>query len=1314
MKLLKRYCSLLLAMMMLLGASFIAEAAETTPYKQHNLPGQIKFVDFDLGGPGVGHSRMAGQKESYALDYREDATLNFYNSGPGWHMGSMAPMWYVYTVNATKAGTYDVYASAAAMWDPTFGITVDGVFMGEGPVEASGDWGTFLSRKVATIELTAGQHVIRVDHTGVSGNIFDLNFEYMGEASKVDLAPTEGPYRHHYLPTKIQAEDYDVDNNYSLDGENNGGAKYREKAPMDLTTEKFEEQNDEGVWTLFEKTYLSMKPGEFVTYTVDVENAGAYALAINAIKNSSVTAYLDDVMLAVADVPGCTYREAQEVANVWLPKGEHKLKLVCHEKSASIDYMNFLETGKDSYLLEDLGKEDEKEETTEVKVLDNVYKDIYVAPNGSDENDGSKEAPFATWQRANEEVAKLNADMTGHIVVHFAGGNYPISEKMSMDEKISGRNGYKVIYKGDDLLNPPVFNGGTKIEGWQPQDGSPIWVADASNVEDTRNLYVNEYPAALAKSRYRYQPSDLYVINGSRYDSDGFIVSTTNFPKSFTHPEDMMIVWPILWTTSRTPVDDVYFGENTATFKMQQPQWTCATSLGGMGHLNVDPSDAFILENAIELLDEPGEFFFDKYEKKIYYYPYNEEDMTTANTWVSTTEGLLNMSGSSLQKKVQNVEFNNLKFQYGAWNEVSAIGLKENQTDQMYVASTIDAVWHNEIMKPAQITIENAEYIDIKNCEFVNLGSNCLNMTNGILNANVVGNLFRDSAATGLVVGNWNHKIELADDQQRCEYITVSNNVFHRVAYEHTGSAAMAVYYPAHVWVTHNDIRDVPYTGISVGWGWGMWNPEEVRDIHVLSNYIENVTSQNHDGAHIYTLGRMQETTIKYNHCVEAGDYRGGIYLDECSADILAEENVIQRAANPLFWRAGVKLRRNIALNNYIDTEFSGFSAEAGVVDDENYFNEEIGTVHVLDGQWPARAQEIMAQAGVEEQYSHLLKEAAYPDWRVFTWEYNADGAFQVGVIPDVNRWVLGQEYDDFFEISHDVPAVYPGGHLGETKPGEWVSFDVHVEDEGNYKLSIRASDGWTGGADCTAKLTLDGEVIADEFLIPRGGWDLKNIEVGNVYLTEGDHVFKMEVQGNDWMIGGFLFDNGKILPDDPSYDECQLVDQETFVKRFAEGFQDIDGHWAYYYIKDMVDAGYIKGYDEYTFAPDDNVTLHQACMLALRVLGKTSSDEGWQERAAELGMLSSAWEADAPVSRERFTDIVMKAYTSKKGTYTITVGNDYYADSNEIQEAYQQPVFGANDLGFIEGYEDGTFRPQNTLTRAEAVTILLRLANAL
>ena len=1306
MKLLKKSFCLLLALMMIFGFSIIAEAEEATPFKQHNLPGTINMADFDLGGPGVGHSRMNGQPESYAQKYRDDATLNFYTS-PVLHMGSMPPMWYQYTVNVTKAGTYDIYASAAAMYSPTFIVSVDGVVMGEGSVPGSGNWSNFWSAKVASADMTVGKHVITLEHKGAGANIYELRFEYMGEPSKIDLAPTNGAYRFHYLPTRIQAEDYDVDNFYSLDGENVGG-EYRKDDAMDTATDEYDEQHPDGYWETFERTTLNLKPKEFVTYTVQVENAGAYSLQFNATKNSTVTAYLNDVELGMADFTATNFRDTYESTTVWLEKGEYKLKLVCPEKSAAIDYIDFVETDKESYTLEDL-KQPVVEDGAEEKLLANVYKNIYVAPNGSDENDGSKEAPFATWQRANEEVAKLNADMDGDIVVHFASGNYPITEEVNMDEKINGRNGYKVIYKGDDLTNPPVFNGGKQITGWEQQADSPIWVADASHLEleYLRHLYINEFPAVQARSRYQYAMNSLYEIDGSNYSSDGVVISVTNFPKEFTNPEDVMLVFPVLWTTQRLPVDSIVNDGKNVTFKMQQPEWATGTSLVA-SHLQIDPSDVFTIENAFELLDEPGEFYYNKVTKKIYYYPYEQEDMTTADVWAPVTENLVTMKGSTMQNKVANVEWNNLTFRYGAYNEYSKTGSTENQTDEIIVASTKDAVWYKQLMKPANITINYAEYIDIKNCDFSCMGKNAVNMDNGIKNANVIGNVFRDNAATGLVVGSHKHKVELPSDQERCEYITVANNVFHRDAYEQNGCAALAVYYPAHCTVTHNDVRDVPYTGISVGWGWGAWNPPEVQDIHVTHNYIENVTSRNHDGAHIYTLGRMNDSTIAYNHCVKSGDSRGGIYLDEASAGITVKANVVQRATNPLFVRSGAIIRDILATGNYIDTESTGFSAETA----DSHRNRIEDTHVILDGKWPAEAQQIMAEAGVEAQYNNLLKEVAYPKWRVFAWDRYADNLYSTGEVLDINRWVLAQEYDDFFEISHEKPTVYAGGHLGDTKPGEWVSFNVDIKDEGNYKLSIRASDGWTGGADCTQGVYIDDEVIVQDFLLERGSWALKEYEIGTVYLTEGQHTVKLEVRGNDSMVGGFKLDNGKIQEDDPNYDEGKIIDQATLLARYEDGFQDIDNHWAYYNILDMTDAGYIKGYDAKTFGPDDNVTLHQACMLTLRVMNDTSDDTNWKEQAAKLGMLTSVNEPDVQISRERFIDIVMKAYKQVVGSYTIVVDHEYCTDANAISEQYRHAIYGAIDQELIEGYEDGTFRPANTLSRAEATTVLYRFTD--
>ncbi len=1310
MKLLKKYCALLLAMMMLLGASFVAEAAEATPFKKHVLPGRINFADFDLGGPGVGHSRMNGQPEQWAAKYRDDATLNFYTS-PVLHMGSMPPMWYQYTVEVTKEGSYDVYASMAAMYNTPMAIYVDGVFACQGEMNASGNWTNFWSTKIGTIELTPGTHVIKAEHTGAGANIYELTFEYMGQKSKINLAPTEGAYRFHYLPTRIEAEDYDVDNYYSLDGTNNGNGKYREKDAMDISYEETAEQNADGVWEYFDRTYLALKKNEFVTYSVTVENEGAYALQVNAVKNSTLTASINGIELTVADVAACNYRDAQEVATVWLPKGEYDLKILCHDKTASIDYIKLVDTDTESYHLNDFQQDvEEEEESDEVKLLASVYKNIYVAPNGSDENDGSKEAPFQTWERANEEVAKISADMTGDIVVHFAGGNYPVMTEIQMDEKISGRNGYKVIYKGDDLLNPPVMNGGKQITGWEKQENSPIWVADASHLgtEYVRHLYINEFPAVQARSRYQYAMNNLYKEPGSKYNSDGFQISVTNFPKEFTNPEDVMIVWPVLWTTQRTPVDSIVNDGKMVTFKMHQPVWATATTLVA-SHLQIDPSDVFTIENAFELLDEPGEFYYNKVTKKIYYYPYDQEDMTTADVWAPVNDSLLTMKGSTMLSKVKNVEFNNITFKYGAYNKMSEEGVVENQTDELIVASTDDAIWYRELMKEANVTINFAEYIDIKNCEFSCLGANGLNLDNGVHFTNVVGNLFIDIASTALVAGDHSHKETLPDGEERCDNIYIANNVIRRAAYEQCGSAGVAIYYIADTIFTHNDLRDVPYSGVSVGWGWGVWRPAEVKNIHVTHNYIENVTHRNHDGAHVYTLGWMPGSTINYNHLVDAGDWRGGIYLDQCSAYLTAEGNVIQRAESPLYFRSGALLRWNKAINNYIDNEHSGFSAEYGIIGDDVFENEEINTVKVLDGNWPEPAQKVMAEAGVEAQYQYMLQEAEYPEWRVIAWDRYANNQYNTGEVLDTDRWVLAEEYDDFHEITHAKPTVYIGGHLGDTSPGEWVSFNVDIKEEGNYKLFIRASDGWTGGPECTQGIYIDGEVYVQDFLITRGSWALSEFEVGTVYLTKGEHVLKVEVRGNDSMVGGFKLDSGKVAKDDPNYDEGKIINQKALLEQFEKGFQDIDGHWAYYTILSMTDAGFIKGYDAKTFGPDNDVTLHQACMITLRTLNNSPSDEGWKEQAVELGMLTSVNEPDSLVSRERFADIVMKAYKAKRGNYTIVVDKEYCNDMDAISAQYRNAVFGACELELINGYEDGAFRPHNTLTRAEATAVLYR-----
>lgn len=770
------------------------------------------------------------------------------------------------------------------------------------------------------------------------------------------------------------------------------------------------------------------------------------------------------------------------------------------------------------------------------------YAEIYVSPTGNDANSGSIDAPVATLKRANELVAGLTANMNDDILVHFAGGNYPVTTMMKMDQSVSGKNGYRVIYKGDDPNNPPVFNAGTKVSGWEKQTDSPIWVAPASDITATRTLYVNDNPATLARSRYLYQPGGLYNKTGSTYASDGFEISNTNFPKITTNPQDVMICWPILWTLSRTPVANITIDDSMTTFEMKQPQWATHTTMG-YEHLKIGTGRQFYIENALELLDEPGEFYFDKTNKKMYYYPYEEEDMTKAEVYAGTTEKMLQVSGSSLTNKISNVEFNNLTFKYSALNAISKNGVKFNQTDHEWYCNTANAAGYVDRMFPAQITINRADSIIIKNCDFACLGSNGINMDNAVTNATIVGNTFRDISGTALVVGHFLHTNTLSSTQERVANVEVANNLIHRVANEYTGCAAVAIYYAKNVNMHHNDIKDVPYTGITVGWGWGA-DVAECRDIKVTHNRIENVTHKTEDGAHIYTLSRMENTHISNNYLINAGDYRGGIYLDQGSEAITMENNVVTDSITMIFARTQVDITGCVARNNYVDNENDGCDDSVCT---------EIGTVRVTDGNWPEAAKAIMREAGLQDSYKHLLDKNQQPEWRVLAYDRAPEVAFESTEIADVNRWIIAKEYDRFNEINYEVPSVYPGGEVGDTKPGEWLEFDIYVPETGTYTLSLRASDGNTSGATCTAKLDLDGTALETAFVIPRTGWSLVDYVVGEYTLTKGPHTFRITVQGLDWMIGGFQFDNGKSLPNSSDYDEGVIITQDTLLNRYGK-----------------------------------------------------------------------------------------------------------------------------------------------------------------
>ena len=116
---------------------------------------------------------------------------------------------------------------------------------------------------------------------------------------------------------------------------------------------------------------------------------------------------------------------------------------------------------------------------------------------------------------------------------------------------------------------------------------------------------------------------------------------------------------------------------------------------------------------------------------------------------------------------------------------------------------------------------------------------------------------------------------------------------------------AVFVGYTASSTIADNDIADVPYSGISVGWGWGEVDPTAARSNVVRGNHLTRVMQRRSDGGAIYTLGAQPGTIIEGNVVRGAIGWPGGIYLDEGSRGIVVGDNDIADVPLSFFDHSG-------------------------------------------------------------------------------------------------------------------------------------------------------------------------------------------------------------------------------------------------------------------------------------------------------------------------------------------------------------------------------------------------------------------------
>lgn len=179
-------------------------------------------------------------------------------------------------------------------------------------------------------------------------------------------------------------------------------------------------------------------------------------------------------------------------------------------------------------------------------------------------------------------------------------------------------------------------------------------------------------------------------------------------------------------------------------------------------------------------------------------------------------------------------------------------------------------------------------------------------------------------------------------------------------------------------------------------------------------------------------------------------------------------------------------------------------------------------------------------------------------------------------------------------------------------------------------------------------------------------------------------------------------------------------------------GFKDVaSNHWAYSYVTELSQKGIISGYDDNTFRPNNSVTREEFVKMIVGASGLYKADaqceftdvpqNAWyypyvaSAYVNEIvsGVTDTEFGVGSNITRQDVAVIAARILKRFKDNVTIPESTTL-TDIDTVSDYATDSVKLLNGMGIINGYDDGSFMPKNTLTRAEAATIICKLINSL
>lgn len=525
--------------------------------------------------------------------------------------------------------------------------------------------------------------------------------------------------------------------------------------------------------------------------------------------------------------------------------------------------------------------------------------EIFVSPSGPDSGDGSPDAPFSSCARARDAVRAALAAGARDVRVHLATGVYRLEETLALDAR----------------------------------DGSPHgsvrWIGEAGR-NAISGAQIAPQPEVLEDGRWRIALPGLgcrqLVVNGRRAlparwpetgafrkiaawlpDTKEILIEAPALPKGAGSEIELVVF--MAWAEAIVKLESVtrtdapeYDWTSPLRLKLREPE---ASILFRRSFPIKKNSLPFFWQFDPVLVTRPGEWSPEPGGAFAIYQPRPGETPAEALIEIPVLETLLDLCGMA-DSPIVNVKFEGIAFTGTTWRKPSSSGVLNLQAGMF----NLPATQRNEQFvgrPPAAVQASFCKGLRFEGCEFFHTGSTALDLHRGVADSGVSRCAFHDLGGGGISIGVFSEPDQEmhaawtpSDPGEITRRITIADNTIERVGLDYPGTCGVGAGFVRETVIEHNRITDVPYCGISLGWGWTC-DPSPLGDNHIRRNRIARAMTRTLDGGAIYTLSSMPGSTIEANHITDIRTEPNGIgarsyaiYLDEGSDGITVSDNLIQ------------------------------------------------------------------------------------------------------------------------------------------------------------------------------------------------------------------------------------------------------------------------------------------------------------------------------------------------------------------------------------------------------------------------------------